>query len=75
MNEFSRDIVNGIIWDEVKARKTHPSVLFRLGLQQSAGLNIYKRKVLDDQLKKLEKELEKPKKVGEAKEPDTDGSR
>lgn len=34
MNEFSRDIVNGIIWDEVKEKKTHPSVLYKMGLQQ-----------------------------------------
>ena len=33
MNEFARDIVNGIIWDEVRARKVHSKALFKMGLQ------------------------------------------
>ena len=24
INEFSRDIINGIIWDDVRDRKVHP---------------------------------------------------
>ena len=32
LNEFSRDIINGIVWDEVRERKVHPKVLFRMGL-------------------------------------------
>ena len=32
INEFSRDIINGIIWDEVRDKKVHPKVLFKMGL-------------------------------------------
>ena len=42
LNEFSRDIINGIIWDEVRERKIHPKVLFRMGLMQSYGLSLTK---------------------------------
>lgn len=42
MNEFSRDIVNGIIWDEIRERKIHPKVLFKMGMQQTYGLSLTK---------------------------------
>ena len=41
MNEFSRDIINGIIWDQIKEKKTHPTVLFKIGMQQTVGLKMY----------------------------------
>ena len=43
LNQFSRDIVNGIIWDEVKEHKVHPQVLFRMDLHKSTGLSLTKR--------------------------------
>ena len=57
MNDFSRDIVNGIIWDEVKERKVHPKVLFRMGLQQHYGLNLTKQIIRDQRLDTLNREL------------------
>ena len=30
MNEFARDVVNGIIWDEIKQKKVSPAVLFAM---------------------------------------------
>ena len=42
LNEFSRDIINGIIWDEVRERKIHPKVLFKMGLMNTVGLNLTK---------------------------------
>ena len=42
MNEFARDILNGIIWDDVRSKKVHPKVLFKMGIQQKFGINITK---------------------------------
>lgn len=33
MNDFARDIVNGIIWDDIREHKVHPKVLFKLKMQ------------------------------------------
>lgn len=33
MDEFARDIVNGIIWDEVRSGKVHTKALFKMGVQ------------------------------------------
>ena len=43
MNEFARDILNGIIWDEIKNRKVHPNALFKMGAQQKLGVGITKQ--------------------------------
>lgn len=32
MSQFARDIVNGIIWDDIKEEKVHPKVLFKINL-------------------------------------------
>ena len=47
LNEFSRDIINGIIWDEVKERKVHPKVLFRMNMQRYYGMNLSKQMIRD----------------------------
>lgn len=30
LSDFARDIVDGIIWDDVKSGKVHPKVLFKM---------------------------------------------
>ena len=30
MSDFARDVVDGIIWDEVRERKVHPRVLIKM---------------------------------------------
>ena len=53
INEFSRDIINGIIWDDVRDRKVHPNVLFKMGLQQKYGLSVTKKMVREQEMEKL----------------------
>ena len=55
INEFSRDIINGIIWDEVRDKKVHPKVLFKMGLQQKYGLSVTKKMVREQEIEKLNK--------------------
>ena len=45
MNDFSRDIINGIIWDDIRNRKVHPKVLVKMGFQQKYGLKVTKKMV------------------------------
>lgn len=30
ISDFARDIVDGIIWDDIKDHKVHPRVLFKM---------------------------------------------
>ena len=57
LNEFSRDIINGIIWDEVREKKVHPNVLSKMGLQRSYGLSLSKQVLRDQKLEMLNREL------------------
>jgi len=70
MNEFSRDIVNGIIWDEVRERKTHPGVLFKMGLQQQLGVSLNRELVREEEILKLDRELNKDSRMDEESEAD-----
>jgi hypothetical protein len=58
MNEFSRDIINGIIWDQIKEKKTHPAVLFKMGMQQAVGLKMTVESIKEKALRKLDNELD-----------------
>ena len=50
MNEFARDILNGIIWDEIRSRKVHPNALFKMGAQQKLGVGITKQVIEEKHL-------------------------
>lgn len=58
MNEFARDVVNGIIWDEIKQQKVSPSVLFAMATQQKMGLKILKKFNREKDLKRLNAEID-----------------
>ena len=50
MNEFARDILNGIIWDDIRSRKVHPNALFKMGAQQKLGVGITKQVIEEKHL-------------------------
>ena len=53
MDEFARDIVNGIIWDEVRERKVNSKALMKMGFQQKYGLEANKRMLREKKLADL----------------------
>ena len=58
MDEFARDIVNGIIWDEVRDRKIATKALFKMGVMQKFGLEINKKMLRKIKLDTLNLELD-----------------
>lgn len=57
MSDFARDIVNGIIWDDIKEEKVHPKVLFKINLQQQMGVKVNKKMLRDKINDDLDKAL------------------
>ena len=47
MDEFARDIVNGIIWDGVRTGKVHTKALFKMGVMNKFGHDVTKQVMRD----------------------------
>ena len=57
MSEFARNIVNGLIWDDIKEEKVHPKVLYKMGLQQQLGLTVNRTLARDQKIQQLDEEI------------------
>ena len=42
LSDFARDVIDGIIWQDIKERKVHPRVLYKMSTQESMGIMVNK---------------------------------
>ena len=57
LSDFAKDVVDGIIWADIKERKVHPRVLYKMSTQDSMSIMVNKELARKRELDKLEKML------------------
>lgn len=57
LSDFARDLVDGIIWDNIKEEKVHPRVLCKMQVESNLGLFFNKELMRLRELEDLKKIL------------------